>query len=324
MQRKRYSPGRVPGTLLGLGAGLGVVLGALTGCSAGGTAEDVTVDAKAGSAAAPVAPPGRYRTLFEPCGAVPQAALRELLPGTLALSDAERAKALRGTAAVTYDTDRRVGCTWTADTVDGGSHRLVLDVERVVSYDPTVSDATRAQEVYTRKQLAAGIAVPVTPTPTPTAPSTGPSNGPTTAPASAPPASGAAGAATTAPPATTASTTASATTATGAPASTTTGTPSSTASGAPASGDPSAPATTGLEPRLLGGLGDIAFVGDTLGPVGGAGRQRVVSVVFRTSNVVVTVEYRQRTTGAAPAPDSKELQDRAQNLARLLADRLEE
>ncbi|MEU9858726.1 DUF3558 domain-containing protein [Streptomyces sp. NPDC047974] len=319
MQRKRYSPGRVPGTLLGLGAGLGVALGALTGCSTAGTAEDVTVDAKAGSAAVPVAPPGRYRTLFEPCGAVPQAALRELLPGTLTLADAERAKALRGTAAVTYDTDRRVGCTWTADTADGGSHRLVLDVERVVSYDPTVSDATRAQEVYTRKQLAAGIAVPVLPTPTPTGP-TAPTGAPTTPP-QAPTASGTATTAPTTPtqPPTTGTGTTTGATPTGGPSSA-----SSASSGAPAAGTPSAPATTGLEPRLLGGLGDIAFVGDTLGAAGGAGRQRVVSVVFRTSNVVVTVEYRQRTTGTAPAPDSKELQDRAQNLARLLADRLEE
>ncbi|NML54943.1 DUF3558 domain-containing protein [Streptomyces sp. R302] len=308
MQRKRYSPGRAPGTLLGLGAGLGVVLGALTGCSAAGTAEDVTVDAKAGAAATPVAPPGRYRTLFEPCGAVPQAALRELLPGTVALSDAERAKALRGTAAVTYDTDRRVGCTWTADAADGGSHRLVLDVERVVSYDPTVSDATRAQEVYTRKQLAAGIAVPTTPPPTPTAPTTGPTTAPATGPTTASPTSRTSGAATTDPTATHAA-------AAGAGA---------TPTGGATTGTPSAPATTGLEPRLLGGLGDIAFVGDALGSTGGAGRQRVVSVVFRTSNVVVTVEYRQRTTGTAPAPDSKELQDRAQNLARLLADRLEE
>ncbi|MFD6758286.1 DUF3558 domain-containing protein [Streptomyces roseolus] len=322
MQRKRYSPGRVPGTLLGLGAGLGVALGALTGCSAAGTAEDVTVDAKAGSAAVPVAPPGRYRTLFEPCGAVPQAALRELLPGTVALSDVERAKALRGTAAVTYDTDRRVGCTWSADTADGGSHRLVLDVERVVSYDPTVSDATRAQEVYTRKQLAAGIAVPVTPTPTPTAPATGPTTAPGTAGTAGTGTAGTSGAATTTPPATTAPPgTRTSTTGTG---TTPTGVPSSAATGAPSAGTPSAPATTGLEPRLLGGLGDIAFVGDTLGSAGGAGRQRVVSVVFRTSNVVVTVEYRQRTTGTAPAPDSKELQDRAQNLARLLANRLEE
>ncbi|MFF2780865.1 DUF3558 domain-containing protein [Streptomyces sp. NPDC058052] len=301
MQRKRFSPGRAPGTLLGLGAGLAVTLGALTGCSAAETAEDVTLDAKAGAAAAPVAPPGRYRTLFEPCGAVPQATLRELLPGTAALADADRAKALRGTAAVTYDTDRRVGCTWTAD-IEGGSHRLVLDVERVVSYDQTVSDAARAQEVYTRKQLAAGIVVPETPAPTPT--SAGPST-PTTPPAGA-----------------TATTPAAPTS----PAGTPTAPPADAPAGAtpPAAGTPSAPATTGLEPRTLSGLGDIAFVDDTLGKTGGNGHQRVVSVVFRTSNVIVTVEYRQRTTGPAAAPDSKELQDRAQNLARLLADRLEE
>ncbi|MEU3606501.1 DUF3558 domain-containing protein [Streptomyces sp. NPDC035033] len=308
MQRKRYTPGRAPAALLGLGAGLAVTLGALTGCSAADSAEDVTLDAKAGAAAAPVAPPGRYRTLFEPCGAVPQATLRELLPGTAALAEPERAKALRGTAAVTYDTDRRVGCTWSADAEDG-AHRLVLDVERVVSYDPTVSDATRAEEVYNRKQLAAGIAVPTTPPPTPTATATSTSTATATS----------TGVPTTQP------------TPTGTAATTTTGT--TPVSGTPASGAPSgasgpaspaAPATTGLEPRLLGGLGDVAFVDDRLDTASTNGQQRIVSVVFRTSNVIVTVEYQQRTTGVAPAPDSKELQDRAENLARLLADRLEE
>lgn len=315
MQRKRFSPGRAPATLLGLGAGLAVTLGALTGCSAADPAEDVTLDAKAGAAAAPVAPPGRYRTLFEPCGAVPQATLRELLPGTAALTDAERAKVLRGTTAVTYDTDRRVGCTWNADTEDGGAHRLVLDVERVVSYDPTVSDAARAQEVYTRKQLAAGIAVPVTPTPTPTAtaPTTATPTTPATTPATASPTGTATGPTGPTDP----------TQPTG-PTTAPTGSPSSDGTTPPTTGTPSAPATTGLESRTLGGLGDIAFVDDTLGKAGGNGHQRVVSVVFRTSNVIVTVEYRQRTTGVAAAPDSKELQDRAQNLARQLAERLEE
>ncbi|MFD4375482.1 DUF3558 domain-containing protein [Streptomyces sp. NPDC058486] len=339
MQRKRYSPGRVPGTLLGLGAGLAVAVGALTGCSAADPAEDIAIDAKAGAAAVPVAPPGRYRTLFEPCGAVPQATLRDLLPGTAAMTDPDRAKALRGTVAVTYDTDRRVGCSWNADTEDG-AHRLVLDVERVVSYDPTVSDAARAQEVYTRKQLAAGIAVPVTPTPTPTTPATPATpatpTGPTTAPATS-------GTATTpSPTGTTTGTGATGTPPADAAAGTAAGTAAFAASGAPPSPTgtgtgtptsptpptspttPPAPTTTGLEPRLLSGLGDIAFVGDTLTPTAGDGHQRVVSVVFRTSNVIVTVEYRQRTAGAATAPDSKELQDRAQNLARLLADRLEE
>ncbi|MFB7936459.1 DUF3558 domain-containing protein [Streptomyces sp. NPDC056049] len=317
MQRKRYSPGSAPGTLLGIGAGLAVTLGALTGCSAADPTEDVALDAKAGVAAAPVAPPGRYRTLFEPCRAVPHATLRELLPGTTAMTDADRAKVFRGTPAVTYDTDRRVGCTWNADA-ENGAHRLVLDVERVVSYDPTVSDAARAQEVYTRKQLAAGIVVPETPPATPTSPSAPPSTSPPTSPPTSP--STSADPATPATPTTGATTTG--TTGTGAAGA---GTASPTgAPGTGATGTPSAPATTGLEPRTLGGLGEIAFVDDTLGKPGGNGQQRVVSVVFRTSNVIVTVEYRQRTTGAAAAPDSKELQDRAQNLARLLADRLEE
>ncbi|MFF6887241.1 DUF3558 domain-containing protein [Streptomyces sp. NPDC012421] len=321
MQRKRYSPGRAPGTLLGLGAGIAVTLGALTGCSAADPTEDVTLDAKAGAAAAPIAPPGRYRTLFEPCGAVTHTILRELLPGTATMTEADRAKVLRGTPAVTYDTDRRVGCAWNADA-ENGAHRLVLDVERVVSYDPTVSDATRAQEVYARKQLAAGIVVPETPeTPeTPTATATATSTTPAPPSTDTPPPSSA-------PPATPTGPTTNAATGTGTGAGAGAATGTASPSGAPAtdpSNTPSAPTATGLEPRTLGGLGDIAFVDDTLGKPGGNGQQRVVSVVFRTSNVIVTVEYRQRTTGAAAAPDSKELQDRAQNLARLLAERLEE
>ncbi|MFE5945253.1 DUF3558 domain-containing protein [Streptomyces sp. NPDC056480] len=324
MQRKRYTPGRTGSTartavVLTLGLSLGI---GLTGCSSGTPADDIAVDAKAGPAAA-VAPPGRYRTLFEPCGAVPQATLKDLLPGAAALADAERDKAYRGVAAVTYDTDRRVGCTWKADTPDI-SHRLVLDIERVVSYDTAVSDDDRAQEVYVRKQLAAGIPLP------PTAP-------PTTAPATAPPA-------TTTPsaPAAPGSPTAS-----GPPPGTPQGTtsPAATTAGATAAGDaadapsgkppagttapasgatPSDPSPTGLEPRVLEGLGNVAYLDDALSTVGANGHQRVVSVVFRTSNVIVTVSYREQTTGSAEAPDSMELQEKARNLARLLAERLEE
>lgn len=47
-------------------------------------------------------------------------------------------------------------------------------------------------------------------------------------------------------------------------------------------------------------------------------------MVFRTSNVIVTVSYREQTTGSVEAPDSGELQEKARNLARLLAERLEE
>ncbi|MFF5427361.1 MULTISPECIES: DUF3558 domain-containing protein [unclassified Streptomyces] len=314
MQRKRClpgPPGRAGSTartaaLLALGLGIG-----LTGCSAGATAEDVTVDAKAGPAAA-AAPPGRYRTLFEPCGSVPQTTLKDLLPGAATLPDPERAQAYRGTAAVTYDTDRRVGCAWKAETPDA-SHRLVLDVERVVSYDPAVSDDTRAQEVLVRKQAAADIPLPPT-APPPTTPPTSPA--PPTAPGGTPgpgtpavtPVAHASGQA---------------------PA---TGTSAPAGSGAPTASRPATPTapptptatSTGLEPRVLEDLGDAAFLDDVLRPVGATARQRVVSVVFRTSNVVVTVTYQERTARSAEAPDSAELQEKARNLARLLAERLEE
>ncbi|MFE0738500.1 DUF3558 domain-containing protein [Streptomyces sp. NPDC058855] len=318
MQRKRCLPGLpgLPGStartaaLLALGLGIG-----LTGCSAGATAEDVTVDAKAGPAAA-AAPPGRYRTLFEPCGSVPQATLKDLLPGAATLPDPERAKAYRGTAAVTYDTDRRVGCAWKAETPDA-SHRLVLDVERVVSYDPAVSDDTRAQEVLVRKQTAADIPLPPT-APPPTTPPTSP----------APPTTGPGGTTVPGTPAVTPVVHASGEApAAGASApAAPTGTTGPTAS-RPAT--PTAPPTptatsTGLEPRVLDGLGDAAFLDDVLRPVGATARQRVVSVVFRTSNVIVTVTYQERTARSAEAPDSGELQEKARNLARLLAERLEE
>ncbi|MFG3491818.1 DUF3558 domain-containing protein [Streptomyces sp. NPDC047972] len=311
MHRKRYSPGRTGSTargavVLALGLGLGI---GLTGCSGGTPADDVTVDAKAGPAV-PVAPPGRYRTLFEPCGAVPQATLKDLLPGAAALADAERDKAYRGTTAVTYDTDRRVGCTWRADTPDV-SHRLALDVERVVSYDTAVSDDDRAQEVYARKQLAAGIPLPPTAPPTTAPPSTAPPSGTATSPAtpsaSGRPSDGARGA-------DAAKATA------GAPS----GKPSPGTTAPPSGATPSDPSPTGLEPRVLEGLGNVAFLDDALTTVGANGHQRAVSVVFRTSNVIVTVSYREQTTGSAEAPDSMELQEKARNLARLLAERLEE
>ncbi|MFF9070374.1 DUF3558 domain-containing protein [Streptomyces sp. NPDC014891] len=314
MHRKRYSPGRTGSTargavVLALGLGLGI---GLTGCSGGTPADDVTVDAKAGPAV-PVAPPGRYRTLFEPCGAVPQATLKDLLPGAAALADAERDKAYRGTTAVTYDTDRRVGCTWRADTPDV-SHRLALDVERVVSYDSAVSDDDRAQEVYARKQLAAGIPLPPTAPPSTAPPSTTPPSGTATPPAtpsaSGRPADGARGA--------------DAAKATAGAAGTPSGKPPAGTTAAPSGATPSDPSPTGLEPRVLEGLGNVAFLDDALTTVGANGHQRAVSVVFRTSNVIVTVSYREQTTGSAEAPDSMELQEKARNLARLLAERLEE
>ncbi|SED13678.1 hypothetical protein [Streptomyces sp. TLI_105] len=316
MQRKRYAPGRTGSTartavVLALGLGLGA---GLTACSAGTPADDIAVDAKAGQAAAPVAPPGRYRTLFEPCGAVPQATLKDLLPGAAALPDAERDKAYRGVTAVTYDTDRRVGCAWKADTPDT-SHRLSLDIERVVSYDAAVSDDDRAQEVYVRKQLAAGIPVPTAPPTTTGVPTTPATGSPSATGAPAADATALAGKA----PSTGA-------TPTGTPTGAPTGSPGGTSTGAPTgSATPGAGSTaTGLEPRVLEGLGDVAYLDDVLSTVGANSHQRAVSVVFRTSNVIVTVWYREQTTGSVEAPDSAELQEKARNLARQLAERLEE
>ncbi|MEU8761109.1 DUF3558 domain-containing protein [Streptomyces sp. NPDC048659] len=294
MQRKAYASGRTrPAVLTATAVVLGLGLG-LSGCTSGPAADVAAVDSKAGPASA-VAPPGRYRTLFEPCGAVPQATLKDLLPGAAALPEAERDRAYRGTAAVTFDTDRRVGCAWKADSPDV-AHRLTLDIERVVSYDPAVSDDDRAQEVYAKKQTAAGI------------PLTAPTTPPATTPATAPPAT--------------------------APPGTAHGPSTLAASGKPPSG-PATPATvppttppatsaTGLEPRMLSGLGDVAFVDDVLTTTGPAGAKRLVSVVFRTSNVIVTVAYEEQSTSSAEPPDSGELQERARNLARLLAERLEE
>ncbi|MFE3636858.1 DUF3558 domain-containing protein [Streptomyces sp. NPDC059168] len=77
-----------------------------------------------------------------------------------------------------------------------------------------------------------------------------------------------------------------------------------------------------LQPRVLPGLGDEAYLDDKLNTSGSAAEQRTVTVVFRTSNVVVTIEYEEQPMATGTVPDSKELQDRARNLASQLADTL--
>jgi hypothetical protein len=44
-------------------------------------------------------------------------------------------------------------------------------------------------------------------------------------------------------------------------------------------------------------------------------------VVFRTSNVIVRIEYAEQPTASTGTPDSKEMQDKARNLAQKLVDR---
>lgn len=48
-----------------------------------------------------------------------------------------------------------------------------------------------------------------------------------------------------------------------------------------------------------------------------------MTVVFRTSNVVVTIDYEEQPMAVGAVPDSKEMQDRARDLASQLADVLD-
>ncbi|MFE3270289.1 DUF3558 domain-containing protein [Streptomyces sp. NPDC059215] len=290
MQRKAY----VPGTAVLLAA-------LLAGCTGGSGGGDTATDPKPGDAGAttPAAQPGKYRTLPEACAAVSHDSLDALLPGIRQITDQEqRDTAYEGEATLTYDTDRRVGCGWKVESTDATDH-LSVDFERVVSYDNSISDDTRAQGIYATKEAAADLPEPAgsatasaTPSgsggesgdgsgsggdsPTPSAPSSSPSAAGST---SAPGAGG------------------------GAASPGTSGTP------------------TDLQPRELGSLGDEAFLDDKLSPASSTVQQRTVTVVFRTSNVIVTVEYAEQPTASAGAPDSKEMQDKARNLAQKLVDR---
>jgi hypothetical protein len=73
---------------------------------------------------------------------------------------------------------------------------------------------------------------------------------------------------------------------------------------------------------VLSDLGDEAYIDDQLSPAGSTAEQRTVTVVFRTSNVVVTLVYEEQPTALGSVPDSKEMQDRARNLASHLDDAL--
>ncbi|MER6028515.1 DUF3558 domain-containing protein [Streptomyces sp. NPDC001851] len=293
MQRKAY----VSGT-----AALLVAL--LAGCTSGSGGDSPTDNANPGDAgtATTAAQPGKYRTLPEPCGAVGHDALDSLLPGIKQTTDpVQRDKAYQGEAELTYDTDRKVGCHWKVESANA-TDRLSVDFERVVSYDNAVSDDDQAQQLFEDKETAADLPEPgSTPaaggTPT-TSPSTSRSGG---APASSP-----------------------------APSSSS----SSSASGAVSpSGSPSGSSATGsspsdsasaadLQPRVLTDLGDEAYLDDQLDSSGSTAQQRTVTVVFRTSNVIVTLQYEEQPTATGTVPDSKEMQDRARNLASQLADAL--
>ncbi|MGW5498112.1 DUF3558 domain-containing protein [Streptomyces olivaceoviridis] len=293
MQRKAY----VTGTAALLAA-------LLAGCTSGSGDEGPTDNANPGDAgsATAAAQPGRYRTLPEPCGAVGHDALDALLPGIQQITDpAQRDKAYQGEAALTYDTDRKVGCRWKVESAEA-TDRLSVDFERVVSYDNTVSDDDQAQRLFLEKETAADLPAPATSSapppssPTPTASS-----------------SSSASASTKGSPGGAASPGSATSSSANSPASSGSSGPSDASSGA---------ALSDLQPRVLTDVGDEAYLDDQLSTSGSTAEQRTVTVVFRTSNVIVTLQYEEQPMAMGTVPDSKEMQDRARNLASRLDDAL--
>ncbi len=319
MQRKAY--------VTSAAALLAALLAGCTGCSPDtgtGASPDDSKQYDAGASAAP-APPGKYRTLPEACSQVDQSTLDSMLPGIKTITDEkQRERAYEGTASLTYETDRRVGCRWTGESPYATDH-LVIDFERVVSYDTTVSDDNRAQQVFFSKEADAHIDDPAASTAAATPGETQKADGGEGLSAD--------------------STTAD---------EDTTGTPSD-ACGGPSAGDSGSDGTTadtdgtdgtdgsddsdgsngsdatsgsgpeaadGLRSRTLDGLGDAAFLDDTCAAPSSAARHRTVTVVFRTSNVIVTVEYDEQPSRPDDVPDSKKMQDTAQELAHTLAGKL--
>ncbi|MDF6043088.1 DUF3558 domain-containing protein [Streptomyces sp. JH14] len=261
--------------------GVALLAALVVGCSADTGTEGSAADDKPGDPMTSVAPAGKYRTLPEPCRSIGHSTLRDLLPGIAQVPEDQQEKAYAGTASVTYDTDRRVGCTWKAEAPDS-SRSLSLDFERVVSYDTSVSDDDRADELYAKKRDAAHL----------------------------PPGSATPGGAKD-----------------DSPSDSPSGSPSNSPSASAQDADKSEGTTDtadDLQPRVLDGLGDAAFLDDLLTRTGSTAQHRTVSVVFRTSNVLVTVRYTEQPALATTIPDSKELQDKAQSLARKLVDRFSE
>ncbi|MER8224013.1 DUF3558 domain-containing protein [Streptomyces sp. NPDC094143] len=267
MQRKAYA------------SGIAALLAALlAGCTGGSGDGDITDGSNPGDTgtASPAAEPGRYRTLPEPCTAVGEGTLDELLPGIRQIADAEqRERAYEGEPTTTFDTDRKVGCRWKVDSRDATDH-LLVDFERVVSYDNAVSDDSQAEQLFAEQEAAAHLPEPTT-TESAVTGST-PAGGASEAPSGSPSPSGSSS-------------------------------PPASASATP----------TELRPRVLEDLGDEAFLDDELSSSGSTAKQRTVTVAFRTSNVIVTIEYAEQPATVGTVPDSREMQDRAQKLASRLA-----
>ncbi|MFE2129569.1 DUF3558 domain-containing protein [Streptomyces amritsarensis] len=297
MQRKavrRVLPGIAMLTALAAGAA------GLTGCT-GGSDGGSTSDSKAGGSSAAPAQPGKYRSLPAPCRAAADSKkLKAMLPAPDSLTPQQRDQLYAGVADASYDGDRHVGCRWTAQTPEE-TRLLSVGFERVVSYDRgAASDDDKAKQVYVRLLTDAHLPFPgpvTTPGPGAANPGNPANPAASTPPPAAPPA---------APPAS------------GAPS-----------AGAPAAGTPAPGTSPTAQPelgsRVLEGLGTEAFLDDKLSAAGAtAAQSRTVRIVFRTSNVIVKIEYSVQPTLPGTIPPSGETQDKARQLAQALAERLNE
>ncbi|WP_327736787.1 DUF3558 domain-containing protein [Streptomyces nojiriensis] len=257
----------------------------LTGCT-GGSSGGSTSDSKAGGSSAAPAQPGKYRSLPAPCKAgADSKKLKGMLPAGDSLTPEQRDQMYAGVADASYDGDRHVGCRWTGQSPEE-TRLLAVGFERVVSYDRTTSsDDDKAKQVYVRRLTDAKLPFP------------GPTASPT--PAASTPA---------------------------APAPD----PAAPTQSAPAPGAPASPAVSPSAPvelgsRVLEGLGSDAFLEDKLSPAGASAAQsRTVRIVFRTSNVIVTIEYSVQPALPGTVPPSTETQDKARQLAQALAERFSE
>ncbi|WP_431042882.1 DUF3558 domain-containing protein [Streptomyces sp. P1-3] len=334
-QRKACVPGRAPAVaVLALLAAFAAVT---SGCTTSDSAAPSLQDGKPGPGGrTATAEPGKYQNLPEACGAVSRKTLKTLLPGADEESEEAAEKVYAGEAAVTFDTDRSVGCRWKLETPEGSRH-LTLDFERVVSYDPEVSDDDRALAVYGRKAAAAHVPD-----------------------AARPPASGADDERDETDEAD--ETKRGGETGDGAgkkkrsPSGTPTGSPSGPSAGSGGGTDDDSGAASGSDddpgaddgpgsggsddadddagaeggdsdddaetaaPRLLDDLADDAFLDDKLATAD-SGVHRDITVVFRSSNVIVTIEYDQWSSDKAHIPASAELQENAEDLAHELTGR---
>ena len=299
--------------------GTALLAALVVGCSADSGTGGSAADSKPGEETVAAAAPGKYRTLPEPCRAVETSTLKDLLPGAAELTEEQQQKVYEGTASVTYDTDRRVGCSWKSEA-PSSSHTLFIDFERVVSYDPAVSDDDRAREVYTKKETAAGLSSPsATPDAAKSAENAADKekgadkdgkdkDGKKQTSAASDDASDPTSHALSGP----------------TPEDDGTDAATDGRTGGENTDDGTGTPDESLQPRVLDDLGDSAFLDDLLIRAGSTAQHRTVKVVFRTSNVIVTVEYAEQPTVSTVVPDSKELQEKAQALARKLVEKFSE